>query len=81
MISCKRAAELASKKLDQPLGVVERICLALHLFSCRICTRYAEQLAFLRNAGRRFDAVHYGQVKLDEARRANLIERLKKAAE
>ena len=50
MISCRQAAELASRVLDRRLSLGERLRLRLHLALCRSCARYQSQLRFLRRA-------------------------------
>lgn len=47
MLSCKDVAELASHSLDRRLSWRERLGMRLHLFICRACPRYVEQLRFL----------------------------------
>ncbi len=49
-LSCRKAAELASRSLDQTLPWRERLALRLHTFICRVCRRYVRQLELLRRA-------------------------------
>jgi len=49
MISCREAARLSSKSLDQPLLFWERVALRFHLAICKACTRYHDQVLFLRD--------------------------------
>lgn len=48
--SCKQAARLQSEQMDRKLSLLERIGLRAHLFLCKWCRRYGEQLNFLRSA-------------------------------
>ncbi len=48
--SCKQAARLQSEKMDRSLTFPERLGLRVHLFLCKWCRRYGEQLKFLRSA-------------------------------
>ena len=50
MYSCKQASELTSKAQDQPLSLREKISLRTHLMLCKICRRYANQIAFISRA-------------------------------
>ena len=47
MISCKEAMELASKELDARLSGKERLLLWIHVWICRGCSRYQQQLQWL----------------------------------
>ena len=49
-MSCKEAARLQSEALDRELSLRERLGLRLHLFLCKWCRRYGNQLRFLRSA-------------------------------
>ena len=48
MITCKRATELISKSLDEPLTTGERLSLRLHLFLCEFCEQFRKQCELLR---------------------------------
>lgn len=50
MTSCKEASDLLSASLDTRLPVARRIGLRLHLLMCKMCSRYRQQLIFLRRA-------------------------------
>lgn len=52
--SCKEAAELASRSLDQAIPVGVRIKLRLHFLICRWCERYFIHMRFLRRAMRHY---------------------------
>lgn len=42
--SCKRVAELLSQSLDEPLGMLDRLRLRMHLSMCDNCRRVERQL-------------------------------------
>lgn len=44
MYSCKQVARLLSQRLDEPLGMFERIRLSVHLSMCDDCRHVAQQL-------------------------------------
>ena len=44
MLSCKQASQLISQSLEQPLTMRERFGLKLHLFICKYCRRFSQQL-------------------------------------
>jgi hypothetical protein len=54
LIFCKEASRLISQGQDRPLGRLDAWKLRLHLRACDACTRFAEQLDFLRRALRRY---------------------------
>ena len=43
--SCQRVAELASQRLDEPLGFLDRFRLRVHLYVCGNCRNVDQQLA------------------------------------
>jgi hypothetical protein len=47
--SCRRAAELLSQSLDEPLDLAARSQLRLHLFLCRSCRHVENQFAGIRD--------------------------------
>jgi len=53
VISCKEASRLLSQAQDRRLGWVERLKLRGHLALCDFCTRFEQQLKFMREAMRR----------------------------
>jgi hypothetical protein len=53
VISCKEASRLLSQAQDRRLGWAERLKLRAHLALCDFCTRFEEQLRFMREAMRR----------------------------
>jgi hypothetical protein len=50
--TCKKATRLLSEAMDRRLSFFEKFGLRLHLFLCKWCRRYGEQLKFLRSAAR-----------------------------
>ena len=53
-INCRQAARMMSDAQERPLSLADRIKLRLHLHWCAACTRYGQQLAFMRSALRRY---------------------------
>jgi Putative zinc-finger len=54
IISCKDASHLVSLQEDAPLTFWQRITLRLHLSVCDACTRFEQQIRFLRTAMQRY---------------------------
>lgn len=54
MLSCKETSLLVSESFDRRLSWRERIALRMHLLVCGACRTFANQMAFLRTAARRF---------------------------
>lgn len=50
MLSCKQASEVISQSLDRKLTTWERFNLKLHLFICKYCRYFSQQLQTLRVA-------------------------------
>ncbi|NTV12151.1 MAG: anti-sigma factor [Zoogloea sp.] len=53
-MKCKEAHKLVVHSQDERLGMAQRIRLRLHLLICSACTNFERQMAFLREACRRF---------------------------
>jgi hypothetical protein len=53
-INCRQAARMMSDAQERPLSLRDRIKLRLHLHWCLACSRYEHQVAFIRNALRRY---------------------------
>lgn len=53
MRDCKSTVPVLGEMLDRELPLRERISIRLHLFTCKYCTLYLEQIKFLRQAMRR----------------------------
>ncbi|MGE3818742.1 MAG: zf-HC2 domain-containing protein [Isosphaeraceae bacterium] len=49
-LKCEGATILASRALDEPLPLADRIALYGHLLACAPCRRFRGQLAFIRRA-------------------------------
>jgi hypothetical protein len=54
MITCRHAAELASRALDEPLGLRQRLALRFHRMVCGLCRRFGHQIRLIHR-----DAVDY----------------------
>lgn len=49
--SCQKAAELLSQSLDEPLDMVDRLRLRIHLSMCGNCRNVEEQLKLIHKMG------------------------------
>ena len=54
MRTCKEVSELLSQSQERALGPAERLSVRLHLLVCRGCSNFRAQLAFMREAMRRY---------------------------
>ncbi|MFZ0481850.1 MAG: zf-HC2 domain-containing protein [Desulfobacterales bacterium] len=52
MFNCKKVTQLLSESLDRNLPLYERMGIRIHLMMCKFCSRYKEQLLFLRKTAR-----------------------------
>jgi len=50
MLNCKQASQLISQGLDKKLSTRERFGLKMHLFICKYCKRFSQQLERLHVA-------------------------------
>ena len=48
MLSCKQASQLASQSLERKLNWRERFAVCVHLWICRYCRRFSQQIQALR---------------------------------
>lgn len=49
MISCRKATELISKEMDEPLSRWETFSLKAHLLVCWCCNRFKKQIHIINN--------------------------------
>ena len=54
LIDCRTATRLVSKRLEGPLGPIDRLTLKLHLAWCVMCARFESQMSFLRQAMQKY---------------------------
>ena len=54
IIKCKDASRLVSQQQDAQLTYWQRLTLRLHLSVCAACTRFQQQIRFLRTAMRKY---------------------------
>lgn len=54
MFNCKKVTRLVSESLDRKLSLDQRMGMRIHLMMCKFCSRYQEQLFFLRKTARRY---------------------------
>ena len=73
--SCKQASRLQSESQDRPLTFFESFGLRIHLFLCKWCRRYGEQLKFLQNAAHQCED-HQSAHTLSPEARARIKQRL-----
>ena len=52
MLNCEKASQLASRAMDEKLSFRQNMALKLHLFLCRSCSNFTQQLNFLREVSR-----------------------------
>jgi len=52
MFNCKKVTRLLSESLDRNLSLYQRMGMRIHLMMCKFCSRYKEQLLFLRKTAR-----------------------------
>ena len=50
MMNCKQVSQLVSQGLDTKLSIRDRFALKFHLFLCKYCSRFSQQLKSLNVA-------------------------------
>lgn len=50
MLSCQRATELMSMKVEKPLSTGQNLALGLHLTMCRGCRSFQKQMQTIHEA-------------------------------
>ena len=56
--NCREVTQLVLEKHDRGLSWREQLGVRFHFLFCRACTRFAQQMLFLRTAARRFADWH-----------------------
>jgi hypothetical protein len=54
MRTCKDVHKLVAESMDRELGFMDRLAVRFHLAICIHCTRFTQNMKFLRAAMRRF---------------------------
>lgn len=57
--SCQKAAELISQSLDEPLDLVDKLRLRVHLSMCGNCRNVQEQLDLIHTMGAQIGTLDY----------------------
>jgi len=55
MLNCKKVIKLASQHQDAQLPWLTKLRFRLHLFMCKTCKRYVDQLAFVKKSVSKLD--------------------------
>ena len=79
--NCEEAIRLQSDALDRPLPPLRRIGLRIHLFLCVWCSRYGQQIKFLRTAAHHCDHDHEPNQTLPREARERIREQIKRVLE
>ena len=74
--ACKEASLLASKSLDGRLGLIASLRLHLHLFVCRNCKNWQQNLHQLKTISSTLQRTDYGREQLPEALRQRIKQSL-----
>mgnify|MGYP001595910906 CR=1 FL=1 len=56
MPNCRETSRLVSASMDRRLPVFKRLLLRLHLFMCKYCRRFEQQLLRMREISRHLDS-------------------------
>jgi predicted anti-sigma-YlaC factor YlaD len=49
MLNCKQTSQLVSQSLDRRLTLKERFAVRIHLWICKYCKRFSQQLLAMRS--------------------------------
>ncbi len=58
--SCKKAAELISQSIDEPLDVMDSLRLRMHLSMCGNCRQVEKQLNLIHRMGSQIGTLDFG---------------------
>jgi Putative zinc-finger len=74
MLSCKQASQLISQSLDRQLSRRERFALRMHLWICKYCRRFSQQIKIIRVAITQHvnDIEHDSQIRLSDVAKRNI---------
>ncbi len=61
MLTCKEVTRIVSDSMDRKLPIRQRMAVKMHLLMCKFCSRYSQQLLFIRKA------IHHYSSKMDDA--------------
>lgn len=76
MISCKRAVELLSRQMEEPLNEEDTRSLQIHLFICEFCEQFRKQIERIRMAMRSL-AKREGEERLSDGAKQDLVARIR----
>lgn len=76
MLKCKQITELASKKIDTQLSLLQRLELKLHLLICKSCKIYNQQISFIQHTLFNLDQ-HGKHLKLPEDAKKRIAGKIK----
>jgi hypothetical protein len=80
MFNCKEVSRLVSDSMDRSLPFYKRVLIRMHLFMCKYCKRFKNQLELLRAASRH-DNLLGKELEPSHSLSQNARERLKKFLE
>ena len=78
MFNCRKVSQLISESMDRKLPIHLRMGLWVHLFMCKLCSRYKKQLQILRETVRLY-AMGDETMAPSASLKAAARERIKKA--
>lgn len=77
MLNCKDMTTEAQSYIDDELGLWKRIQVRLHLFICKYCTRYVQQLKLTIATLQQSDLLEDDSLNPTESEIDDLVARLK----
>lgn len=78
MLSCEKATQLSSKKLDQGLSFSENLSLKVHQATCKICKQYEQEIEAIDHYARSrpADFNNHPPFKLSDSRKKSIKKEL-----
>lgn len=80
--TCAEMSRLASRSLERPLSLKERVKARLHFIICAWCARYFQQIHLLHSAAKSLDHHEPGRSKgpgLSAEARARMVKQIRSA--
>lgn len=82
MLNCKQTSELVSQSLDRRLNWRDRIGVKFHLFICKNCTRFHQQMIAIKSSltNMRTMTENNTDLQLSQSSKARIMQHIKHAA-
>lgn len=83
MLNCKQTSELVSQSLDKRLSWRDRIQVKIHLFICKNCARFHQQMIAIKSSliNMRTKTENNTDIQLSESSKVRMLQNIQQVAE